>query len=622
MCGIVGIFNLDGRPIDLSLLERATHVQRHRGPDDEGYLLVDTRLNRTVSCGGPDTDPRLRLPRIEEFQGQRFDLAFGFRRLSIQDLSPAGHQPMSSADGRFWIVFNGEIYNYIELRTELTSLGHQFHTGTDTEVILAAYQQWGEACLDRFNGMFAFVIWDITTHKLFAARDRFGEKPFHYVFVPERVFAFSSEMKGLWAAGIANPTVHEETLAHYKYFGELDAGEQTFYQGILRLPQAHTLTVDGDGVLSKRRYWDIDPRLQIENRSDEWYSEQFHQLFSDSVRLRLRADVPVGSSLSGGLDSSTVVSVINRLIPPTGLQKTFSARFDDSASDEGKWIEKVINVNRVDAHEVWPTSERMFEELTDLFWHQEEPFASSSIFAQWCVMKLAKDHDVTVLLDGQGADEMLGGYHCYFDDISDDLLKSLKVLGYIKWNRDCRELHGKSHGSVQRVIRQSIPVNVKIQVKRVLKAFKNSPEVDQHYPIYPPEFRNVSGFRKALWWNTTRHGINQLLRYADRNSMAHSREVRLPFLDHNLVEYVFKLPERLLLKDGWTKWILRDAFKEIVPSAITMRVDKLAYMPPQEKWLDRQSWPDMMLAELDKLTQSSLGELESIGSHQPAAILA
>lgn len=622
MCGIVGIWKLDSQAIDLDALQRATKAIRHRGPDDEGYLLVDTRLNRTVSCGGPDTDSRVQVPSIDQYQGERFDFAFGFRRLSIQDLSPAGHQPMSSADGRFWIVFNGEIYNYIELRTELTSLGHQFHTGTDTEVILAAYQQWGEACLDRFNGMFAFVILDVTAHKLFAARDRFGEKPFHYVFVPGRVFAFSSEMKGLWAAGIADRTVHEETLAHYKYFGELDADEQTFYQGILRLPQAHTLTVNSNGVLSKRRYWDIDPRLQIENRADEWYSEQFRQIFSDSVRLRLRADVPVGSSLSGGLDSSTVVSVINRLIPPTGVQKTFSARFDDAASDEGKWIEKVINANRVEAHEVWPTAERMFDELKDLFWHQEEPFASSSIFAQWCVMKLAKDHDVTVLLDGQGADEMLGGYHCYFDDISDDLLKSLRVLEYLKWNRECRDLHGKSYGSVQRVIRQTIPVNVKSQVKRVLKAFKNSPEVDQHYPVYPSEFRNVSGFRKALWWNTTRHGINQLLRYADRNSMAHSREVRLPFLDHNLVEFVFQLPESLLLKDGWTKWILRDAFKEIVPSAITMRVDKLAYMPPQAKWLDRQSWPDIMLAQLDQLTKSSLGELQSIGSHEATPMLA
>jgi asparagine synthase (glutamine-hydrolysing) len=292
------------------------------------------------------------------------------------------------------------------------------------------------------------------------------------------------------------------------------------------------------------------------------------------------------------------------------------ARFDDPASDEGKWIEKVINANRVEAHEVWPTAERMFEDLTDLFWHQEEPFASSSIYAQWSVMRLAKEHDVTVLLDGQGADEMLGGYHCYFDDVSDDFLRNLNVMGYLRWNRNCREMHGKSHGSVQRVLRRTMPVKVKSQVKQLLKTIKTLPEVEQQYPIFPKQFRNVSGFRKALWWNTTRHGINQLLRYADRNSMAHSREVRLPFLDHHLVEYVFKLPERLLLKDAWTKWILRDAFKEIVPSDITMRVDKLAYMPPQEKWLGHQKWSDIMLAQLDQLTESSSDELRPVGNHQ------
>ena len=616
MCGIVGIWNLDSQAVDLDALRRATNAIRHRGPDDEGYLLADTRLNRAISCGGADTDPSLSLLPLEQFRAERFDLAFGFRRLSILDLSPAGHQPMRSADGRLWIVFNGEIYNYPELRAELINQGHRFHTGSDTEVMLAAYQQWGEDCLQHFNGMFAFAIWDTASHSLFAARDRFGEKPFHYVHVPGKIFAFASEIKALWAAGVADRKVHQETLAHYKYYGELDMGEQTFYEGILRLPQAHSLTISSEGLLRKRRYWDIDPRLQIEDRSDEWHSEQFRQLFSDSVRIRLRADVPVGSSLSGGLDSSTVVAVINKLLPPDGVQKTFSARFDDPASDEGRWIEKVINANRVEAHEVWPTAERMFEDLADLFWHQEEPFASSSIYAQWSVMRLAKEHDVTVLLDGQGADEMLGGYHCYFDDVSDDFLRNLNVLGYLRWNRNCREMHGKSHGSVQRVLRRTMPVKVKSQVKQLLKTIKTLPEVEQHYPIFPKEFRNVSGFRKALWWNTTRHGINQLLRYADRNSMAHSREVRLPFLDHHLVEYVFKLPERLLLKDAWTKWILRDAFKEIVPSDITMRVDKLAYMPPQEKWLGHQKWSDIMLAQLDQLTESSSDELRPVGNHQ------
>jgi asparagine synthase (glutamine-hydrolysing) len=608
MCGIVGIWNLDGHPVDLAALRRATTVIRHRGPDDEGYLLVNARKDGVVSCGGPDTDPDLHFPPVEQFQQRPFDLAFGFRRLSIQDLSPAGHQPMSSLDGRLWIIFNGEIYNYIELRAELSDLGHRFHTGTDTEVVLAAYRQWGEACLERFNGMWAFAIWDASSKSLFAARDRFGEKPFHYVYVPGKVFAFASEMKSLWTFGVVGREVHQETLGVYQCFGDLDAGEQTFYENILRLPQAHSLTLSCNGILHKRRYWDIDPRVHIDDKSDDWYSEKFREIFSDSVRIRLRSDVPVGSSLSGGIDSSTVVSVINRLLPADAVQKTFSARFDDPYSDEGKWIEKVINANRVEAHTVWPTGERMFEELEQLFWHQEEPFTSSSIYAQWCVMRLAKEHNVTVLLDGQGADEALGGYHCYFDDIADDLLKNLKIFGYWKLNRDCQTLHGRSPGSVKRVLRRAMPTTLKKPVKRVLKAAKNVPQVEPVYPVYPREFKNVSGLRKILWWNTTRHGINQLLRYADRNSMAHSREVRLPFLDHQLVEFVFKLPERQLFRAGWTKWILREAFQGIVPAEITSRVDKLAYMPPQQRWIGDLAWQDIMLSHLTKLTGSTAEE--------------
>ncbi len=602
MCGILGIWNLDRQAIKLEALQRATTAIRHRGPDDEGYLLVETGSDRTTSCGGADTDPRVSLPPIEQFRGSSFDLALGFRRLSIQDLSPAGHQPMRSADGRLWIVFNGEIYNYIELRAELIGLGHQFHTGTDTEVILAAYQQWGEESLQRFNGMWAFVIWDAAAKTLFASRDRFGEKPFHYVYVPGKIFAFASEMKSLWAAGIADRDIHQDTLELYTQYGSLDAGEQTFYENILRLPQAHALTLSYRGGLRKWRYWDIDPREQIKGKPDAWYSDQFRGIFTDSVRIRLRSDVPIGSSLSGGLDSTSVVSVINKLLPPNGVQKTFSARFDDPASDEGRWIDKVVSSNRVDGHDVWPTGERMFEELEQLFWHQEEPFASSSIYAQWCVMRLAKENDVTVLLDGQGADEMLAGYHTYFNDMSDDLLKSLKIFGYWKLNRDCEALHGRAPGSVKRVIRQIMPGQIKKPVKQILNAARDVRNIEPGYPTYPSEFKNVSGLRKILWWNTTRHGLNQLLRYADRNSMAHSREVRLPFLDHTLVEYVFKLPERHLFREGWTKWVLREAFRGVVPAEITNRVDKLAYMPPQERWLGKLQWQDIMLNHLEELS--------------------
>lgn len=604
MCGIVGIWNLDGAQVDPERLELAASAIRHRGPDDEGFLLVNTRSARWASCGGEDTDTRLTLPDLNQFKSDHFDLAFGFRRLAILDLSPAGHQPMSSSDGRLWIIFNGEVYNYRELRSQLAERNHKFHTNSDTEVLLAAYQEWGESCVEHFNGMFAFAIWDAVAKKVFIARDRFGEKPFHYVYVPGRLFAFASEIKALWAAGVAKRDIHEETLALFTQHGQVETGEQTIYENVLRLPQAHCLTLTADGRLQKRRYWDIDPRARIDSWSDERYLEQFRELLISSVRMRLNADVPVGSSLSGGIDSSTIVGVINRLLPETSVQKTFSARFDDPSRDEGKWMNLVTNKNRVERHDVWPTAERFFEELGDLFWHQEEPFTSTSVYAQWNVMRLAKQNDVTVLLDGQGADEMLAGYHSYFNEITDDLLNTFNLPGYLQWRRDCLALHGVVPGAFSRVLRQRMPKGLKGLVKKGLRETQALSPVEPANPVYPREFSKLSSLRKILWWNTTRQGLVELLRYADRNSMAHSREVRLPFLDHNLVEFVFKLPDRFLVRAGWTKWILREAFRDYVPEEISNRIDKLGYMPPQQRWLDGLVWQDVMTDQLSKLRKN------------------
>ena len=597
MCGIVGIFNLDGAAIDPSVIVAATRVQRHRGPDDEGFLLVDTSSGQHVPCMGRESDPSLDLCRIDEFKGNSYNLALGFRRLSIQDLSTAGHQPMKSVDGRYWIIFNGEIYNYIELRAELAALGHKFHTGSDTEVILAAYEQWGSDCLSRFNGMWAFAIWDSRERSLFCARDRFGEKPFHYVYIPGKLFAFASEIKGLWAANVVDRQISPEMLALYREHDQVDISEQTFYANILRLPQAHYLRVGEKTGLAKRRFWDIDLREQESGKPDSWYAKQFHDLFCESVKLRLRADVPVGSSLSGGIDSSTVVTIMDRLLPEGSIQKTFSARFDDSAKDEGKWIDHVTAHTNVEPHAVWPDAEGMFEELERVFWHQDEPFLSSSIYAQWCVMRLAKEQNVTVLLDGQGADEMMAGYHWYFDHLADDLLKRMNVSGYWNLHKNYKRLHGQSLGRppVARVVKQGVPDSWKKGGKALMSLWKSFPEVTAVKPIYPREFKGVSELKKILWWSTTRHGLAELLRYADRNSMAHSREVRLPFLDHRLVEFVFRLPDRLIIYEGWTKWILREAFRGIVPEPISSRADKLGYMPPQERWLNGRPWRDIML---------------------------
>jgi asparagine synthase (glutamine-hydrolysing) len=233
-----------------------------------------------------------------------------------------------------------------------------------------------------------------------------------------------------------------------------------------------------------------------------------------------------------------------------------------------------------------------------VFWHQEEPFTSTSVYAQWSVMRLARQHDVTVLLDGQGADEMLAGYHVYFDVLADDLMKSLNLPAYLSWRKECQTLHGLAPGSLKRIMIQSLPRGFKQTVKSLRQKTRGLPDLEPLVPTYPAEFKKVSGLRKLLWWNTTRQGLVELLRYADRNSMAHSREVRLPFLDHRLVEFVFSLPDRCLHRNGWTKWILREALRDIIPSEIANRVDKLGYMPPQQRWIGTRVWEDIMLEQL------------------------
>ncbi len=427
MCGIFGIWQRDGRPVDLAAVRQATTLLRHRGPDDEGYLLADTRGGSALACAGDDTDPRLGLPHIAQlgtpFAGQPCDLAFGFRRLAILDLSPAGHQPMSSPDGRFWLIFNGEVYNYLELRDELRGFGHDFRSGSDSEVILAAFAQWGPECLARFNGMWALAIWDRVERSLFLARDRFGVKPLYYA-ADGGAFRFASEIKAL--VGRHGLAFKPSTAAIYDYLaGALlpdPQDGQTFFEGVRSLPPGRWLMVHQDRrdraallgfVSGPRRRNDTDPTA---------VAARYRELFVDAVRLRLRSDVAVGTCLSGGVDSSSIVCAINQLIMKDGVaaeqigrrQKTFSAVYDtEGRYNERPHIERVLQATGAEGNFTVPTWESLRDDLARLVWHQDEPFLSTSIFAQWCVMRLAHERGITVLLDGQGADEQLGGYLPY-----------------------------------------------------------------------------------------------------------------------------------------------------------------------------------------------------------------
>jgi asparagine synthase (glutamine-hydrolysing) len=541
MCGIAGIYNLNQSQVSLTNLKKMTEVITHRGPDGEGHWL---NSNGTVG--------------------------FGHRRLSIIDLTENGKQPMHYADGRYTITFNGEIYNYIELKNELRLKGYQFISDSDTEVLLALYDLKKEACLQDLDGMFSFAIWDEKLQTLFCARDRFGEKPFHY-FKNDNEFVFASEIKQFWELGI-DKKINQEKLLTYAKTGALENSNQiteTFYQSIEKLDAAHYLMINANKKISIQKYWDIHTHVKPFEGTIEQAAELFLQLFTNSIRLRLRSDVAVGSSLSGGLDSSSIVMLIDALKGNEINQNTFSARFKNFSKDEGEHIEAVVKAcKNVNVHYTWPDKDYFEESFEKVTYHQDEPFGSASIVAQYSVMELAKKNNVTVLLDGQGADEYLAGYLPYYHTY-------LSQLFYSNLNLYESEISAYNlfHQLSSPYLNNSKTESVRMKLGRIRRKILN-----QNLP-----YKNA--LQSVLKENTTVNGLKELLRYADRNSMAHSREVRLPFLSHKLVEFVFSLPDEFKLNNGWTKFVLRKSMDKILPPSICWRVDKIGYEPPQHLWI-------------------------------------
>jgi asparagine synthase (glutamine-hydrolysing) len=604
MCGIYGIWHRDGRPVDLAAVQTATSRLRHRGPDDEGYLLASPEEGWCAPYAGAETDPRLALPPLDQAHGIGCSLAFGFRRLAILDLSPAGHQPMVSADGRFWIVFNGEIYNYIELREELQRLGHRFRSGGDTEVILAAYAQWGEACLDRLNGMWAFAIWDRERRELFLTRDRFGVKPLYYVATGQ-TFAFASEIKAL-VGRYALPFA-PEPLAIYKFLvdGRLPDPQHgaTFFAGVRSLPPGHCMRVAEGSPAAPRRYYDVAlPDGHHRAHAPETIIAAYRDLFIDAVRLELRSDVAVGTCLSGGIDSSSIVCAVNRLMSQDGLsaaqigarQKTFSAVYESEGRyNERRHIERVLRATTADGHFVVPTVERLLADLERLTWHQDEPFQSTSIFAQWCVMGLARERGVTVLLDGQGADELLAGYRPYARYLG-DLLRGGRGATLLA---EVAALSARSGQPALPLLRNALIFALPapaVELAYVGRQFLRARSTVLR-PDFADAYRRVDLVDIPSWCEqeTLDHHLRDavmasslphLLRYEDRNSMAFSIEARVPFLDHRLVEFVFQCAPHLRIRQGWTKWVHRQAMEGLLPDAIAWRSDKVGFETPEDAW--------------------------------------
>jgi asparagine synthase (glutamine-hydrolysing) len=572
MSGIAGIISPNTFFLNLSILKNMADSLAHRGPDGEGFWI-----NKKKNAG------------------------LAHRRLAIIDLSNAAAQPMHYGQ-RYSIVYNGEIYNYIELRKELKKAGYRFVSNSDTEVILAAYDCYKEKCVQYFDGMFAFSIWDELEQSLFAARDRFGEKPFYY-FSEKNLFVFASEMKALWAAGITRQP-ENKMLLNYLTLGYVQNPAdkaQTFFKNIYSLPPAHFLTYDAEtGRVHIEEYWNIDKQAEVKI-SEEDAMEKLDRLLSNSVFRRLRSDVPVGASLSGGLDSAGIVYYLKQQLRNASSQyKTVSAVFPGFEIDESKFIEQVASRFNVESYTTIPSAIQLIDDFEKLAWHQEEPFPSASIYTQYKVYELAKQHDIKVILDGQGADEVLGGYpkyvHWYIQEMvsrykfsgsKKEMLKLQKNSINFRWNvKNIMAAFLPSHASIALEKKEYLRIIHHGEVsKNLLACLKGREWEGIHKPV-------VTKLNDILYFSTMQHGLQELLRYNDRNSMAHGREVRSPFLNAELVQFIFSLPSKYKISNGYTKSILRKLMDDKLPQNIVWRSHKIGFEPPQKQWMENQVMKD------------------------------
>ncbi len=596
MCGISGIISHQGFDINFQQLKLMSDALIHRGPDGSGVWI-----NAQKTAG------------------------FAHRRLAIIDLTNDAEQPMHYLDN-YSIVYNGEIYNYIEIKQKLKQCGYSFKTNSDTEVILAAYDYYKDDCVQHFDGMFSFAIWNEKEQTLFAARDRFGEKPFFYNNDKHR-FVFASEMKALWAFGV-DKQVSNKMLSNYLITGNVQNASikaETFYEHIFELPAAHILKIKNQEVQTFQ-YWDLQ-KNNILKDTEENVIQKLDELLHDSVMKRLRSDVPVGMSLSGGLDSSTLLHYVSQHQPKL---KTFSAVFPGFEKDESAFIKKSVNHYQVENFSITPNEKNLVDDFEKLMYHQEAPFQSSSIFAQYKVYQLAKENNIKVLLDGQGADEVFGGYLKYVQWFLLELLRNKKINTFIVQKRKLEQNFPDFHFGISHYLAAFFPNQaakaLSIRAEKSSKAnayFTNefvAFNADKNYNEKPV----VKSLNDILYFNTMQMGLGELLRFADRNSMAHGCEVRLPFLNHKLVSYIFSLPSNFKIHDGFSKYILRKTMQGKLPDEIVWRKEKIGFEPPQNQWMDSALMQDYLQEAKRNLVDNNIlkpevmhKNFENSGAHEP-----
>ncbi len=560
MCGIYGFIGFK----DNKLLEEMGHTLSHRGPDDQQY-----------------------------FQEESINL--GYRRLAIIDLQ-GSFQPLYNEDKSLALVYNGEVYNFRELKNKLTDKGHRFYTEGDGEAIVHWYEENGSSGFAQLNGMFGLAIYDRKIRKIILARDHFGIKPLFY-YAEGKKLIFSSEIKAILVAlrKLKIPIQpNGETIQKYLLTRKHDDNQETFFNDIKRLPPSSFLEWDlNTSHYQVQRYWSFPTGLEDKNITFEDAKNKFLELFRNSVKLRLISEVPVGTALSGGLDSSAVVRMINSLVKNEQKtknsqlfktlgerQKTFSAVFPGEANNEKFYIDEVVNQTRVDNYEIRPQREQMWQDLDKLIYYQDEPMISSGPYAQWKVMELAHHKGIKVLLDGQGADEMLAGYIPYHFIYLKELWREKKYFRLLQEALSARDVFWpfiKERALILLGIKKGFKISE-------LFRFPDSLLINSHQAATQDSVLN-----KRLEEDIFKNSLPALLRYEDRNSMAFSIEARVPFLDPRLVEFVASLPANFKIRNGWNKWVMREAFKDLLPEKIRNRRWKVGFTTPEIAWMRKSA---------------------------------
>ena len=571
MCGFVSYVSLTGEPPERELIARMTQLVAHRGPDDVGFFF-DRRV------------------------------AFGFRRLSILDLAATGHQPMESHDGRHVIVFNGAIYNYLELRTELERLGHPFKSSGDTEVLLTAYRQWGDDCLQRLNGMWSFAVYDKVTKRVFAARDRFGIKPL-YIYRSERAIVLASELKSIRDAKFTQLRIDWSTATDFLVEGRLDHTTGTFYQGVESLAAGHAFSIEADGSWKQWRYWDLDEAVQATALPLDPV-QTFAELFEDAVGIRLRSDVTVGVLLSGGLDSTSIIcSMARQLRGESGLA---GYSFSTEEFDETSLIAATVQQTGARVSFLGLNARDFWDSIGEHLWFQDEPVHSFVSVVGYQLMRVARAGGATVLLNGQGADEVLAGYPNYYRDYASDLVRDGQ------WGKAFRTLRSytAAQGNAASPLSRSVLRDVLGRILNIMPGYgalgtRNRRRLARANTWLNPDVFSLwnesasaessslndrlrysvsSSLNDRLRYSVEHESLPLYLRIEDRNSMAHATEVRLPFLDYRLVALAFRLGAEWKLNDGVGKHILRSSMRDRIPEVVRARRVKYGFPIPVERW--------------------------------------